>query len=574
MLLLIILLIFTKLTYSADLKGGTAIFHNRCSRSECWNENDIAKLRARKTYERLLLPKVNPDKINGRYIKNTLRYYRRALKLIEKESDSQTARLLKEALLDTIGANFRSELLPNVRLAFYAGYISYIDARQVEDFFNTIKTDLNTQGLGWNRVRSLPNWSNLTISKVLIGAGTIFNPCSSLVTKRDSKTCIHIPIPKLDDTSNPSALALPFKTGGFVSLISPYSENVFLKYYATASRCILHSSPESCRHTDFTNFNNEIWHWMKRDVAPHLFDEKLYAAYGGVLRIAATVHIYGKDLSRRNLFEYPNTGLTKWHPWNMLTQPKVYINNDWSPKVYVLIVILVAIIIYLLQVCFNYVFCDTGGCRCTESMNKSEGKEVAYTNVESNIPAILPHQSAVYYSDKKRLKRSASRTKTTSLGSFHTQKVYDLNENTEKLMAVIMSDKDTTSPHSDDAYERIKVSNSPPILDASMSQLQIDRAPPGDRATKTLYSTSTMSRSDVTYCQEQEVSESWSDSGSSTSATSISSTTSKTRTRRSKSSRDLAWARRIVSKQSYPGLKSASVTELDVNSFTTPPSHR
>lgn len=588
-----VVIIFSNVAYVSNKNAGTTIFDLAKAKFDCWTEEEIAKLRARKTFEELVPPPVSPDRVNTRYIKDTLRYYRNALRNVGREVDDKSAEILKEALSDTIGAHLKSETLPTVRFAYYAGYVPYRNARQLHNFYDQIKVTLNTQGLGWKRPERVPQWSNLTVAKIVIGSGKLLDPCSCLVTRRDSNNCIHLPSPRLDDENQPSAIALPFKVDGLVSLLSPNSENILLKYYTTASRCILHSSPESCRHADFVNFNNELWHWMKRDVAPHLVDEKLYAAYGGVLRIAAAVQNYGKGLSRRNLFEYQEAAVSKWNPWKTLTQSYLYINADWTPKLYILLVFLTALAICLLQICYNYVFGDADACGCKgRTRGPSFSKEVAYTKVDSSFPAVLPHQSAIYYSDKKRIKRPPSRSKTSSLGSIRTQKVYDLNENTEKLMAIIMSDNEDSdvgsSPSKMDSEEECEGKRltdlresprprSPPKIETSVAQLTIDRVQSSDKKNSMpMYSTSTLTRSDLTYCPEKLLSDTgWSATSTSSSGKTLSSTSSKSHSRRSRSSRDLAWARHVISRHSRRGpAHSTTGTELDANSFLTPPSRR
>lgn len=590
MLCLLYLLIISKAISGASTNVGTALFYNRRPR-ECWSQDDLARLKARKMFQDIMPPHVTPEKVNTKYIKDTLRYYKGALRAVEIYSDYHTGELLKEALADTIGGHLRNEVLPTVRFAYYAGYIPYRNARQLHDFLDYIKTFLNTKGLGWREPRKVPEWSNLTVVKVLIGSGRLYDPCACLVTKRDTNACIHLPPPKLDDSHEPSAVAIPFKAGGLVSLASPHSENILLKYYTTASRCILRSSPENCRHSDFVNFNNELWHWMKRDVAPHLVDENLYGAYGGVLRIAAAVQSYGKGLSRRNLFEYQDAGVTKWHPWQALTHSYVYINADWTPKLYVGLVLLAALAICLLQICYNYMLGDAKGCYCKGRSKSSWTKEVAYANVDTNFPAMLPeHNSTTKCSDKTRNRLLTSRTKSSSVASVKTQKVYDLNENAEKLMDIIMSgneESETDSPfisnqdESEDADNVLnlgqsKRSKSPPELQTPIAQLRIETKPQIAKRSLPMYSTSTVSRSDNTYCQQQRVSESaWSGSGSSTSEHSVSTDSSKTQSRKSRHSRDIAWARRVVSKHTgHTNTRSTTGTEFDLNSFTTPPTQR
>lgn len=577
------ILINVKLTNS---NSGSVVFYNRRVKSDCWSDDDIVKLRARRSFEELI-PHLNPDQVDAKHIKNFLRYFRSALNSIDKDTDPRLYKLLQEAIADTIGAHLRSEILPAVRFAFYAGYVPYRNARQIHDLLDDLKIYLNTQGLGWNKPKKTSQkWANLTVAKVLIGAGSLFDPCSCLITKRDSNSCIHLPVPKHDDVRDPSVVALPFKSGGLVSLVSPDSNNVLLKYYTTASRCILSSSPEKCRHSDFVSFNNELWHWMKRDVAPHLIDEKLYSAYGGILRIAAAVQNYGKGLSRKNLFYYQDSDVTSWNPWKKFTDSYVYINADWTPTVYVIVVLLTAFSIYLVQICYNYICGDPGGCKCKNAYRTSissvdeDDKPSAVTSTGSNrSPTLLPLQqrSEVFCSDRK-CGHHSSNTKSASLGTLRTEKVYDLNENTTKMMEVIMSDSDeslvaelsTCSSEDDDCIQiRRKRFDSPPKLQASISELTVSRARVGSQPP--LYCTSTTTRTLTGSSREPRATDSgWSDSESSSSSRSGSSTSSKSR--RSRSSRDLAWAKRVISKHSLRNATTSSRIDLDLTSCRTPTS--
>lgn len=604
MIFLVLVIIFCNIVLVSNKNAGTTIFNARIKNS-CWSQDEIAKLKARKEFEALIPPEVSPERIDTRYTKNILKYFKSALRNVDKDVDYKTAGILKEALSDTIGAHLKSNILPTVRFAYYAGYVPYRNAKQLHEFYDGIKLSMNTQGLGWRQPARIPQWSNLTVAKIQIGSGKLLDPCACLIIRRDTSNCIHLPAPKLDDDCTPSAIALPFKSQGLVSLTAPSSESIFLKYYTTASRCILHNSPAKCRHAGFVNLNNELWHWMKRDVAPHLVDEKLYTAFGGVLRIAAAVQNYGKGLSRRSLFGNQDTGVSKWNPWSMLSQSHIYANSNWSPTLYVGIVFMAAVLICLMQMCYNYTFGDANACiRKGKSGKSSVTQEVAYTKVDSTFPAVLPHQTAVYYSDKKRsLKRPPSRSKTSSLGSIQTQKVYDLNENTEKMMTVIMSDNENndvlSSPSKADSEEeygdkRLAILDmakesrpSPPQIHTSVAQLTIEKMQLSDNQKKPsmpMYSTSTLTRSDVTNCPEKMLSDTcWSASSTSTSGKTLSSTDSKSHSGRSRSSRDMAWARHVISRHSRKGLTKSSTglkgtgatrTELYNNSFVKPASRR
>lgn len=599
MLILMIVIIFCNIAFVSNKNAGTTLFDARSINNNCWTQDDIAKLKARKHFEELIPPEVSPDRIDSQYTKQILRYFKNALRNVnKKEIDPKTRLILKEALSDTIGAHLRSSILPTVRFAYYAGYVPYRNAKQLHDFYEHLKLNMNTQGLGWRQPARIPQWSNLTVAKIHVGAVKLLDPCSCLIIRRDSDNCIHLPAPKLDDDQTPAAIALPFRSQGLVSLTTPTSEGILLKYYTTATMCVLNSSPAKCRHADFVNFNNELWHWMKRDVAPHLVDDKLFTAYGGVLRIAAAVQTYGKGLSRRNLFEIQNAGISTWNPWRALSQSYLYVNSDWSPTLYVGLVFLTAALICLMQMCYNYMLGDVNPCKCKGKSEKSSfSQEVAYTKVDSTFPAVLPHQSTIFYSEKKRIhKRTPCRSKASSLGSVKTHKVYDLNDNTEKLMAVIMSDNEgideESSPSkidSDEDYcdKRLAIADvakdtgpSAPQIETSVAQLTIEKVQPSEKKTVApMYSTSTLTRSDLTYCPDKMLSDTgWSATSTSTSGKTLSSTSSKSRSARSRSSRDLAWSRHVKSRLSRRGSMQSTTgptgTELDANSFTTPNSRQ
>ncbi|XP_013163451.1 PREDICTED: uncharacterized protein LOC106114696 [Papilio xuthus] len=576
MIYMLLLFIFTQVACAPMSHVGSAIFYNKLNKNECWSEDDLATLRARRIFELAMPPSVNPEKMNGRYLKEMQKYFRQALRNVGKETNSHCAILLKAALADTIGAHLTKEILPTARFSYYAGYVPYRDVRELHKFLEQIKLLLNTQGLGWARPDRIPQWSNLTVVKVFVRHGKLLNPCSGLVMKRDVNSCIHIPVPKLDDKDEPSAIALPFKSGGMVSLSSPRSENILLKYYTTATRCILHHSPITCRHVDFLNFNNDMWHWMQNDVAPHLADEKLYSAFGGVLRIAAAVQSYGKGLSRRNLYENEERVVSRWHPWKGLSETYVYMDPDWTPKLYVILVVLAAAVICLSQICYTFLLGKSNGCHCTDRQQKYQNI-MAFTKDELVNPAILPSQhSSLFYSQHARLRRLPAKTKISSRNSIRTEKVYDLHDNTE-TMAVIMSDNEDTSEedslpviNQEGSGENVGAirSKSPPKIETSISEVKIVKRTRPKRGQ--MYSTSTNSHSELTYCREhQDTGSPW--SGSSTSEQSITSDSSKSHGRKSRNSRDLAWARRVASKASQ-AKSTTSGTELDVNSFTTPPS--
>lgn len=89
-------------------------------------------------------------------------------------------------------------------------------------------------------------------------------------------------MPFLDSKSHPSAIAVPFKTFSLRNIESKASAYVLVKFYVAAHKCLEH---KKARSEDISRFDNRFFIWINRFVINHLSDEKLYAAFGGVLRV-------------------------------------------------------------------------------------------------------------------------------------------------------------------------------------------------------------------------------------------------------------------------------------------------
>ncbi|XP_026323710.1 uncharacterized protein LOC113232995 [Hyposmocoma kahamanoa] len=600
MLFLMFLLTFSNALYAESGSAGTVLFKERKYYPECWTADQAAKLRARMILENIIPPQVTLDKINRKYVRTTLRYFRSALLQVNKSRDPLIAGILQETMADTIGSHLRKDFLPNVKFAYYAGYVPYDDVQKLNDLYEDMKTILNTKGIGWKIPVITPQQSNLTVRKILIGLGKLRNPCSCLAIRQYPNQCLRLPIPKLDDDHNPSAMVLPFRNGGVVSLHSPKSENILLEYYTTAARCILHSSPARCRHSDFVNFNNELWHWMKKSVAPHLMDEKLYPGLGGVLRVAAAVQTYGKGLSRRNiLYDYEEEHPNNWHLWRTLTQTGVYVNTDWTPRLYIGIVIFIGCLMCCVQLLIDRMCRTRRVCCCIGRRLSSSGtrKDVTYTDADTNVPTMLSTHY-IYPSSKStstKTNRPAppiQKSKSASTGTIKTQRVYDMNENTEKLMPVLISDNESTDieisssqSSGEDPLQKTVIdmrsvkspnsqkSKSPPQIDALVAQLKIDKPSFTESSRVNVYLTDTAT--ETTFNRGRPSDTGWSESSS----TSRSMTTASLKSQGT-SLRELAWAHRVACKQKRRASSSLTNTATEVNSymgsnsFTTPRSRR
>lgn len=151
----------------------------------------------------------------------------------------------------------------------------------------------------------------------------------------------------------------------------------------------------------------------------------------------------------------------------------------------------------------------------------------------------------------------------TSLSSASVHRVYDLNENTEKIMEINLSDdetsgSDTSSAHSQIAENEVDATDtvdqtltnrnhSPPKLETPIYQLRVPR-PSTDREKSRTLSSSSYTKP-LSTCREQKLQGSWSGSHTPTGTSSNSeSSHGKWLSHGNKFSRDLAWAEKVVTK--------------------------
>lgn len=89
-------------------------------------------------------------------------------------------------------------------------------------------------------------------------------------------------MPFLDSKSHPAAIAVPFKTFSLRNLESKASSYVLVKFFMAAHKCLAYKKASA---EDVSTFDNRFFTWINRFVISHLPDVKLYAAFGGVLRV-------------------------------------------------------------------------------------------------------------------------------------------------------------------------------------------------------------------------------------------------------------------------------------------------
>lgn len=103
---------------------------------------------------------------------------------------------------------------------------------------------------------------------------------------------VQIPMPFFDSKTQPSAIAVPFRSFTLRNLQSRSSAYILVKLYTAVLRCM---AEKNSAESSVQRFNNDYFNFLTSKVMPRLKDEKFYAAFGGVLRVMASLRKSGKE---------------------------------------------------------------------------------------------------------------------------------------------------------------------------------------------------------------------------------------------------------------------------------------
>lgn len=104
---------------------------------------------------------------------------------------------------------------------------------------------------------------------------------------------VQIPMPFFDSKTHPSAIAVPFRSFTLRNLESRSSAYILVKLYSAVVRCMAHKFADD---QSLQTFNTEYFSFLTKKVMPRLEDEKFYAAFGGVLRVMASLRKSGEKI--------------------------------------------------------------------------------------------------------------------------------------------------------------------------------------------------------------------------------------------------------------------------------------
>ncbi|XP_025074841.1 uncharacterized protein LOC105430139 [Pogonomyrmex barbatus] len=346
-----------------------------------------------------ILPHVNViDPQNDQYIAHLMDYFHICLESVRRLTVGKTKHLMLKALADTLGGYLQVYILPLTKHSYYAGNIKYRNAKMLFELFDELKVFLRTNGAGWSKPSR--DFANIRIPPIVITPPKTSVACNGFITypkryNNEATSEVVIPLPFLDNEVEPNSIALPFKTDSLQSLYSEKSAFALVKYYIASVKCIA-SRPNA--KTRLRRFNKDFYTWLQQSVRGHLDDEKWYPAFGGVLRVLATLresNIGGNIMKSKQA-----SGTYEVMPYKVDTE-RASQTNENAPPLYkskgesnstmtlsatelVIIALVAVLVLWLLVglslVCYRFLTKSPEGCTPCES--KTPPFAVLYENAD------------------------------------------------------------------------------------------------------------------------------------------------------------------------------------------------
>ncbi|XP_014209669.1 uncharacterized protein LOC106640229 [Copidosoma floridanum] len=244
---------------------------------------------------------------DDQYVANLLKFFNTCLECICKMSVGKTKHLVVKSFADTMGGYLNSYVGPITKVAFYAGNIKYCNVKRIFELIAELKDFLYTNGAGWAKPVEVEMFINVT---AIVAPAKDASACDKLIldpasknlslrefkftlllrmrvdSRRNRQAASFVFLPYFDNDLEPNSIALPFKDNNLWSLFDEESVAILSKYYETCLQCIL--SREDHKRT-LADFKGDFRDWLQQVVYPRLSDEKWYPAFGGVLKIIASL---------------------------------------------------------------------------------------------------------------------------------------------------------------------------------------------------------------------------------------------------------------------------------------------
>ncbi|XP_011314818.1 uncharacterized protein [Fopius arisanus] len=393
-----------------DENVGSVLFDRNNAGKVCWEVEELILLNSRRIFQDIL-PQVSViDTRNDTYIGLLMDYMDICLEAVRGLTSGKTKHLVLKALADTLAGYLRVYILPMTKRSYYAGNIKYRKAKRLFDLYDELKVFLRSNGVGWRRPREFHQHLDVTAVDVPLGksdqdcTGLILYPAFFIGFRvfPGSDRSVQLPMPYLDDESNPNSIALPFEVASLSSLFTEESAFVLVKYYAAGEKCLSSRSTKG----QLEIFQRQLFDWIHQHVNPHLEEEKWYPGFGGVLKILASLEATGLKPSK-NVGHEPPRFPGKAVP-NVLPQfpPMNTRNESLGRRELVIVAVASALLIWLLLgmslICWKIL--------ATHSSKSPEDTPVAvlYENRKYPSPDISsPSEGGIFTRLKNRFRRKS-----------------------------------------------------------------------------------------------------------------------------------------------------------------------
>ncbi|XP_063988392.1 uncharacterized protein LOC135168289 isoform X2 [Diachasmimorpha longicaudata] len=385
-----------------DENVGSVLFDGNNVGKVCWEVEELVLLNSRHIFQDIL-PQIRViDTRNDTYIGLLMDYMDICLEAVRGLTSGKTKHLVLKALADTLAGYLRVYILPMTKRSYYAGNIKYRKAKRLFDLYDELKVFLRSNGVGWRKPREFHQ--HLDVTAVDIPPGKSDQDCTGLILYPGPDRSVQVPMPYLDDESNPNSIALPFEVASLSSLFSEESAFVLVKYYAAGEKCLSSRSTKG----QLEIFQRQLFDWIQEHVNQHLDEEKWYPAFGGVLKITASLEAAGVKPSKNGGHQTPLKNFGGKAIPNILQFPPMNAQYELlGRRELVIVAVASALLIWLLLgmslICWKIL--------ATRSPNSLEDTPVAvlYENRKYPSPDISsPSEGGIFTRVKKLLRRKSS----------------------------------------------------------------------------------------------------------------------------------------------------------------------
>lgn len=185
----------------------------------------------------------------------------------------------------------KRQILPVAKFSFYSGNASYAVVQKVLNLYERCKELLDTNGNGWGD--PITDFSQFRTKlepldlKKQSSEDDSMKACANLALNQNDndEEDMLVPLPKIETTENeePSTIWLPLKRKHIFNINSKSSAFILFRYFVVVTQCYAYQGINQ------SIFNQNLKVWLVDEVVPYLNDDKLYPAFGAVLRILETV---------------------------------------------------------------------------------------------------------------------------------------------------------------------------------------------------------------------------------------------------------------------------------------------